>query len=306
MVKKMIGIVAAFLLIVGMAQPVSADPVWHSYDATIRAAGDGLIRGDIVDANNSINAELKFYTSADVLGVAEAAALQGLTGMHKIARTAGLDAPDPYIDFGNYWALPGGNGDLANDLTANSWFVPFVGMDVEPRGGSEGALPGGVTGVSDLAFHPTSTWSYGSPAEEQFENNTVVIAFVAPFDGEYVITNFGARAMEAGADGTGDRTSVAIIDNGGNILEMLTAGGGNPRNTDWVLSNQTHTVQLLAGEDIHFAVHSGIFVDVNSSGDEFYWDGTNVAFDITPEPSTMFLLVMVGGSLVARRRRKRA
>jgi len=290
-----------------MVQPASAAPVvWHSYDAVIRDADDasGLIRGDIT--NNGINAELKFYTSADVLGVVESAALQGLTGVHKTARTAGLDAPDPYIDFSNYWALPGGNGDLATDLTADSWFVPFVGMDVEPRGANEGTLPGGVSGVSDLAFHPTSTWSYGAPAEEQFENNTVVIAFVAPLDGEYEISNFGARAMEVGADGTGDRTTVALIDNSGTILEMLTAGGGNPRDTDWVLSTQTHTVQLSAGEDIHFAVHSGIFVDVNTTGDEFYWDGTNVAFDITPEPSTTFLLVM-GASLVGwRRRRKRA
>lgn len=305
--KKMIGIVAASLLIVGMVQPASATPigsVWHSYDATIRTVGDGLIRGDIV-SDTSVNAELKFYTSSDVLGVAEAASVAiGGDGLwsNVVCQANGPAAnygDDLYLvmDFSSHWRIPGGVNALNSNLGAPEWFIPFVGMST----------------TDDLSFHPPSTWEGGTPADNQFENQLGVIAFIAPDDGEYEISNFGARAMQPQLGGGADlsQQSVHIIDDrtGTVVLDSIVAGGdiGGSRDLTWKLSANTTTMNLLAGDEIHFAVHSTAQFVVNPAGEEGYYDATSVAFDITlvPEPATLSLLAL-GGLAVLKRRRKRA
>ncbi|GAF75903.1 unnamed protein product, partial [marine sediment metagenome] len=92
------------------------------------------------------------------------------------------------------------------------------------------------------------------------------------------------------------------------IKDSVVAGGilddGN-RDLTWKLSPNTTTMQLLAGEEIHFAVHStDMFAEIVAD-QEFYWDPTNVAFDITliPEPATMCLLALGGLALLNRRRK---
>jgi len=316
--KKMIGIVAASLLIVGMVQPASAVLIWHSYDATIRTVGSGLIRGDILDADTgAVNAELKFYTSADVLGVAEAASVTtGGNGLwsNTVCQANGPSAnygDDLYlvVDFSSHWRIPGGVNALNSDLGAPDWFIPFVAMST----------------TDDLSFNPPSTWGPedgGTAADNQFENHLVVIAFVAPQDGEYEISNFGARALQPELGGGTDlsQQSVHIIDDrtGLVIEDSVVAGGdiGGSRDLTWKLSGNTTTMNLSAGDEIHFAVHSTALFQLNPAGEEGYYDATSVAFDITllpepepepviPEPSTFFLLG-VGVSLAGRRRRKRA
>jgi len=272
-------------MVLALASAALAEPVWHSYDAVIRTVGDVLIRGDILDANTSINAELKFYTSADVLGVAESAVVPvGGNGLHRNTTVDAFTADGLTLDTDNWWALPSGIDALASDLSADSWFVPFVGMDdvLRPTDASEGTPPGGVTGVSDLAFHPPSSYN----ANSDLENHLVVIAFIAPQDGEYEISNFGARAIQVQTEPPDlAQQSVYIIDDrtGLVVKDSVVAGGiiGGGRDLTWKLSGNTTTMQLLAGEEIHFAVHSTAMFEPNPAGEEFYWDATNVAFDIT-------------------------
>ena len=315
------------------AQATPAMPVWHSYDATIRTASGGLIRGDIVDANTSINAQLKFYMSSDVLGVAEAASVTtGGNGLYSTTapdacKVSGGDSLELIMDFSNYWRLPGGTGPFAIDLTQAAWFVPFAGkqLTVRPNDGSQGDLPGGIgtAGERDLSFHPPSTWSEGDvnvfPDEFKFENHLGVIAFIAPQDGEYEISNFGARAMELIGAVDRDRPndladqSVHIIDDRTGspvVLDSIIAGGliGSDRDITWKLSGNTTTVTLSAGEEIHFAVHSTAPFAPIAADQEFYYDATNVAFDITlvPEPATIGLLAMGGIAILVRKKRRGA
>jgi len=299
-------VLLGLLVSAGVAETL---PVWHSYDATIRTVGDGLIRGDIVDANNGINAELKFYMSSDVLGVAEAATVTtGGDGLwsNVVCQANGPSAnwgDDLYLimDFSSHWRLPGGNGSLATNLGATEWFVPFVGKQLS---------------TNHLSFHPPST---DTGVEGQFKNHLGVIAFIAPQDGEYEITNFGARAMQTNT-GAPDRAvqSVHIIDDrtGTVVLDSIACGGiiEGSRDITWKFSPNTTTMQLLAGDEIHFAVHATdtfVAIPADPGGtEEFYWDATNVAFDITliPEPSTLLLAAIgfLGVGLVGWRRRKRA
>ena len=94
------------------AQATPVMPVWHSYDATIRTASGDLIRGDIVDANTSINAQLKFYMSSDVLGVAEAASVAtGGNGLYSTmapdaCKVVGGDSLESIMGFSNYCGCP--------------------------------------------------------------------------------------------------------------------------------------------------------------------------------------------------------
>ena len=309
--KKMIGIVAASLLIVTMVQPVSATPipsVWHSYDATIRTVGDGLKRGDIV-SDTGVNAELKFYTSNDFLGVAEVSATGGLTGVHATApdQSAAADNLQLIVNLTNYWRIPGGNGDFFSNLNAAGWSGPFVAKDavVRPSDASEGTPPGGVTGVYDLAFHPPGV------TESTAKNNLGVIAFIAPEAGDYDITNFAGRAMVTeGQPGDGADQSVHVFDDSGALLDSIAVGGltggDHTRDMTWKYSGNTiPTLTLAAGEEIHFAVHAtGTLVD--ATGKEFWWDSTNVSFDITftPEPATLSLLALGGLAMLKRRRRR--
>ncbi len=317
-------VLLGLLVSTGVAETL---PVWHSYDATIRTVGSGLIRGDIVDANTGIPAELKFYTSSDVLGVAEAADVPktgaGLTGLHSntASQASGPSAnfgDDLYliVDFSNHWRIPGGNGSLASNLGATEWFTPFVAkqLTARPNDGSQGDLPGGIgtAGEHDLAFHPPGLT--GSAAEQHWKNSLGVIAFIAPVAGEYEITNFGARAIQTqGAASDGADQSVHIFDDGGTLLDSVAAGGlSGTRDITWKLSTKaTPTIlNLAAGEEIHFAVHATGTLAVGGANQEFWWDSTNVAFDITlvPEPSTFLLAAIgfLGVGLVGWRRRKRA
>jgi hypothetical protein len=314
--KKLVAMIMVVVCL-GLAVSAQATPsmsVWHSYDATIRTASesDGLIRGDIVDASNGINAELKFYMSGDVLGVAEAASVAtGGNGLYStIAPDACTDSAygdglELIMDFSNYWRLPGGNGTFATDLSVNEWFVPFVGKQLTARpvdGGDHGDLPGGVPGVYDLSFHPPSTWSEGDanvyPDEFKFENHLGVIAFIAPQDGKYEISNFGARAMQ----------DIGAVDlDRPDDLDSIIAGGlieeGGDRDITWKLSGNTINIDLLEGDEIHFAVHSTALFEPIAANQEFYHDATNVAFDITlvPEPATIGMLGL--GALLLRRRK---
>ncbi|NOS70255.1 MAG: hypothetical protein HOP33_10025 [Verrucomicrobia bacterium] len=201
---------------------------WHAYDALLSA---GSPQGRVFDEQGFVAANLEFYESTNNAGVGRGSLFSTFNpGLH----------PEGFNAVGTYWANVSGTA------------YPYAGKSLVARSAAEGNAPAPL-GVMDLQLHPPNN------------DHLVVVAFVAPFDATYRISDLAARRVFT----SGTTATYRLFGQNKVLIASLQAGNS----TAWITDTNVYWLgQVAAGDRIYFTVDR----DGN-----YGWDATETAWTVT-------------------------
>ena len=220
--------------------------VWHSYHVVTTP---GKTQAEVKDHINGLTAYLEFYESTDKNGVQKGELFKYFFDeQHK---------EHLVIDF---WTSYSHNSD-------DDEAVPYVGKSTAPRGSLTQppyfeSNPPEPTGVYDIKMH--------SPKN----NHSTVMAFIAPADGDYTISNLACRRDNEWMAADEPRKSVRyrVFDHNAQLLcdhQYVSRQYKGP----WLIIPNSYQLNNLKKNDrIYFTLHS--------DGD-WGWDKTDVTWTVS-------------------------
>lgn len=311
---SLIGVVLTVAALSAPAEAVQIGTTWSSYNAVIRDDGTdpsrtdavGDIRADILGSDGLTNTNLRLYeTQLNLFDAAfDISQSDPSTLTYAVGACNANEALQPPQWIGTtpypYYAA---KSAIARGLDDSS--VAPGPRSPEYNGPLPPTVPGAPDEIYDLQTH-VREHNMSTP------DALMVAAFAVPEDGDYMIMNFATRRWSNAGSGTNYQSASRIYGPDGKwlgdpasayfqaagVAHLVTAGTNA---SQWEIDPNCYGfTDLHAGDEIYFAQHKNLF----TSGGTWWYDGTEVTFDImrVPEPCTL-LLVGLGMAGLMRRRR---
>ncbi len=206
--------------------------IWHSYDVVTNTS---FLPATVLDQEGTTPTVIELYMSSNAGGVDRGNLFRIFSGQH--------------IDYFNH----------VEDFWANikgKDAYPYAGKSSVDRGSDSGeSNTPEPSGVRDLQLHPPDN------------DHLTVASFMAPFDGNYGISDLAVRRVH----NQGSIVTYKVFDASKNQVATLTASNDRA----WVTDEKIYELGFLsAGDRIYFGVDRG-------ENDNYYWDATEIAWTVT-------------------------
>jgi hypothetical protein len=205
--------------------------IWHSYDVV---TDTDFQPATVLDQEGNTPTVIELYMSSNAGGVDR-------ENLFHLFSTSHIDRFNHVEDF---WSNIKGKDAY-----------PYAGKSTVDRGSDSGeSNTPEPSGVRDLQLHPPDN------------DHLTVASFMAPFDGNYSISDLAVRRVH----NQGSIVTYKVFDASKNQIAILTASNDRA----WVKDGKIYEVGFLSASDrIYFAVDRG-------ENDNYYWDATEIAWTV--------------------------